>query len=45
MFLFIIYSGCDALFTYIYYYDMSVANEASRPVPNGVLLPFTIVYT
>ena len=25
-------------------YDMSVANEARRPVPNGVLLPCTNTY-
>ena len=27
-----------------HFYDMSVANEAKRPVPNGVLLPYTTIY-
>ena len=27
-----------------HFYDMSVANEAKRPVPSGVLLPCTTIY-
>ena len=27
-----------------HFYDMSVANEAKRPVPSGVLLPYTTIY-